>query len=115
MRRSSRNSKGCGSGNIKGTGTITPIEESDGSSIGRISDVEEIEITGGEPILDPKLPTFLSEIPEEVKEVRIYVSLQFPKEKLSQMMQWPIPLEKVVLVHTSLTFNEDPNMGVKVA
>jgi len=50
VRRSSRNSKGCGSGNIKGTGTITPIEESDGSSIGRISDVEEIEITGGEPI-----------------------------------------------------------------
>jgi organic radical activating enzyme len=65
---------------------------------------QEVFISGGEPLLYPKIADFLNDIQVATEQINLFTSYQF-SEKLCQRIPFgQMPQDKILLCHTTISF-----------
>jgi organic radical activating enzyme len=68
---------------------------------------EQVFVSGGEPLLYPEIAQFLNEIRDSTEQINLFTSYQFSKRLRSRIDFRDMPLDKIVLCHTTIAF--EPN------
>ncbi len=68
---------------------------------------EVLNISGGEPILYPKINSFLNDIAPFVQRINLFVSYQFGRTTRNRLDLENLPHDKLVLTHSTNGFNPD--------
>ena len=71
--------------------------------IGRIQP-EEVFISGGEPLLYQRIAHFLNAIQDYTQQINLFTSYQFSKSLRQRIPFSQMPMEKIVLCHTTIAF-----------
>lgn len=65
---------------------------------------QKVFISGGEPLLYPKIADFLNDIQDATEQINLFTSYQF-SDKLRQRIPFEqMPLDKILLCHTTISF-----------
>ena len=68
---------------------------------------EVVIVSGGEPLLYPRIAHFLNAIQEHTKQINLFISFQFSKKLRQQIPFAQMPLDKILLCHTTIYFEPE--------
>lgn len=65
---------------------------------------ESVFVSGGEPLLYPRIADFLNDIVDYTEQINLFTSYQFSRKLRQQIPFIEMPLEKIMLCHTMIAF-----------
>lgn len=68
---------------------------------------KEVFISGGEPLLDPEIASFLDSIKDSTQQINVFTSYQYSKGVRARVPFDEMPLDKICLHHTPIYFEPD--------
>ena len=68
---------------------------------------EEIFVSGGEPLLYPRIGSFLRDLSKNTSRIHVFTSYQFNRQTMDRFAGMDLPLEKIVLNHTPIYFEPE--------
>ena len=77
------------------------------SQVIRQLEPEQVFVSGGEPLLYPDITRFLNQIEDSTKQINVFTSYQFSKKLRQNIPFSDMPLDKIVLNHTTISFEPD--------
>ena len=68
---------------------------------------KEVFISGGEPLLYPKIESFLKTIAQHTEVIHIFTSYQFNRRVMDRFSKMSLPVDKIILNHTPIYFEPE--------
>lgn len=68
---------------------------------------KEVFVSGGEPLLYPRIGEFLQEIAQHTERIHIFTSYQFSRKVMERFSTLDLPADKIVLNHTPIYFEPE--------
>ncbi len=68
---------------------------------------QEVFVSGGEPLLYPRIGEFLEEVAQHTEKIHVFTSYQYSRRVMERLSEIEMPADKVILNHTPIYFDPE--------